>query len=252
MNDVIRKSRINHDVMRKARVDLAAAFRLAERFNLHEGVCNHFSLAAPDAEGQFLINPQGLHWSEITASSLILIDTSGNVLEGELPAEPTAFYIHSAIHKHAPQARCIMHTHMPYATALTAVDDGELAPIHQSSLMFHNQIAYDDEYHGLVLDSEEGDRIATALGNKAILFLSNHGVIVTGTTVAETFDKLYYLERACMMQVIAMSTGRHRRRIDDDVAERTAQQMSEDTLQARLHFAALKRMLNREAPDYRD
>ena len=106
------------DAIRQARVDLAAAFRWAVRFGLHEGICNHFSYAPPEADGQFLLNPQGLHWSEITASTIIAVDFQGNLIDGELPPEPTAFHIHGRMHQKVPQARCIMHTHMPYATAI--------------------------------------------------------------------------------------------------------------------------------------
>src|SRR3982074_3515375 len=172
---------------RAARVDLAAAFRLAVRMDLHEGVCNHFTLMLPDGK-RFLLNRYGLHWSEVTASNLLALDADGNVLEGEGEFEKTAFYIHSRIHLANPGAACVLHTHMPYATALTLIENGRLEMVEQNALRFHDYIAYDDTYNGLVVDHAEGDRLARVLGRKRVLFLANHGVIVVGPTVAEAFD----------------------------------------------------------------
>src|SRR3954467_10957356 len=188
-----------------ARIDLAAAFRLAVRMDLHEGVCNHFSLMLPG--GKFLLNRYGLHWSEVSVSNLLALDADGNVLEGEGEFEKTAFYIHSRIHLAHPRAACVLHTHMPYATTLTLLEGGRLEMVEQNALRFADDIAYDDEYNGLVVDTAEGDRLARVLGTKRVLFLANHGVIVVGPSVAEAFDSMYYLERACRLQVLALSTG---------------------------------------------
>ena len=188
------------------RIDLAAAFRLAVRLDLHEGVCNHFSVMLPDGK-RFLLNRYGLHWSEVTASNLLALDADGKILEGEGEFEKTAFYIHSRIHLANPRATCVLHTHMPYATALTLLEGGRLEMVEQNALRFHDDIAYDDVYNGLVVDNAEGDRLARALGGKRVMFLANHGVIVVGPTVAEAFDALYYLERACRLQVLARSMG---------------------------------------------
>jgi ribulose-5-phosphate 4-epimerase/fuculose-1-phosphate aldolase len=125
---------------RAARADLAAAFRLAVRMDLHEGVCNHFTLMLPDGK-RFLLNRYGLHWSEVTASNLLAIDADGRILEGEGELEKTAFYIHSRIHLHNPRAACVLHTHMPYATALTLLEDGRLEMVEQNALRFHDDIA---------------------------------------------------------------------------------------------------------------
>ena len=161
------------------RVDLAAAFRLAVRLDLHEGVCNHFSVMLPDGK-RFLLNRYGLHWSEVTASNLLALDAAGKVLEGEGEFEKTAFYIHSRIHLANPRATCVLHTHMPYATALTLLEGGRLEMVEQNALRFHDDIAYDDTYNGLVVDNAEGDRLARVLGSKRVMFLANHGVIVVG------------------------------------------------------------------------
>ena len=235
----------------EARIDLAAALRWAERLGLSEGICNHFSLMVPGRDDRFLINPQGLQWAEMTASALLLLDADGAVVEGEREPEPTALFIHWRLHAGAPRARCVLHTHMPYATALTAIEGGRLEPVHQSALMFHDRVAYDDAYNGLALDDTEGDRMCAALGNRQVLFLANHGVIVTGDSLAQAFDRLYYLERACTIQVLAMSTGRPLRRIEDEVARTTARQIEADDAQSRVHLTALKRILDREAPEYR-
>jgi ribulose-5-phosphate 4-epimerase/fuculose-1-phosphate aldolase len=234
---------------RAARVDLAAAFRLAVRLDLHEGVCNHFSYMLPD--GRFLLNRYGLHWSEVTASNLLALDAQGEILEGEGEFEKTAFYIHSRIHLAHPRAACVLHTHMPYATAITLLEGGRLAMAEQNALRFHEDIAYDDIYNGLVVDNAEGDRLAQALGSKRVMFLASHGVIVVGETIADAFDSLYYLERACRLQVLARSMGGKLRTVGSEVVRTAYRMMREDAPKyAEAHFSALKRILDREEPGY--
>jgi len=231
-----------------ARVDLAAALRWANRLGLGEGICNHFSVELPGRPGHFLINPQGLHWSEVTPGDLVVVDAGGRKVEGRHRVEPTAFFIHGAMHRSKPSAKCVLHTHMPYATALTVVHGGRLEWASQNSLKFHGRVAYDDNYNGLALDEAEGNRMC-AMGREAdVLFLANHGVIVCGPSVAAAFDDLYYLERACMLQVLAMGTGKPLRIVSERVAGLTAQQMAEDTEQPELHLAAIKRKLDRGGP----
>ncbi len=238
------------------RVELAAALRWADRLGYTEGVCNHFSLAVADSDGvvhgnRFLINPYGWHWSEITASSLVLCNANGDVLEGDNEVEATAFFIHSRIHHQAPHATAVLHTHMPYATALTLLEDGRLAMCEQNALAFHDRIAYDDTYAGLALDAEEGDRIAGRLGSANVLFMASHGVTVTGPNLRQAFNDLYYLERACQAQVLARSTGQPLRRLSDNVIKKTANQLQEEFPRvAERHFAALLRILERDQPDY--
>lgn len=236
--------------MEQAKEDLAAALRLAARFGFNEGVCNHFSFAVPGMSERYLLNPHGLHWSQMRAGDILLVDGEGRTLEGETEAELTAFTIHGRVHARHPGARCVLHTHMPYATALACVEGGELAPVHQNSLRFYGDVAYDWDYSGLAEDPAEGDRIAEALGDKRVLFMGNHGVLVIGETIARAFDDLYYLEQACRVQVLAMSTGRPLKRVTNNVAASTKAEFEAGGTYAESHFAALKRVLDAEDPGY--
>lgn len=243
------------DANRQARIDLAAALRWAERLGLHEGIDNHFSCAVDPAGRRFLVNPLGVHWRELRSTDLVLADHQRQVLEGWRPVEDTAFFIHSRLHLRHPRARAVLHTHMPHATALTVIERGRLEMVSQNALQFHGRVAYLDDYEGLALDESEGDRMAEAMGECTVLFLGHHGVIVTGATIHEAFNDLYFLERACMVQVLAMSTGRPLRPIPDRVIEAMTRAMATNEHaadQPRKHFEALKRILDREAPDYRD
>ena len=243
--------------LEKIRIDLACALRWAARLGFNEGVDNHFSVAIPNQEGdlgqpRFLINPYGWHWSEITTSSLVLCDINGNVLEGDNTVEDTAFYIHSRIHVNVPSATVVMHTHMPYTTALTLLENGRLEMCEQNALMFDERIAYDDEYTGLALDDQEGDRLARKMGNRSILMMACHGVIVSGDCVASAFNDLFYLERAAQFQVLARSTGGSLRAISEVVKEKVRQQfLAESPKLAERHFGALRRILNTKEPEYR-
>ncbi|MFM1990304.1 MAG: hypothetical protein RJA99_3261 [Pseudomonadota bacterium] len=234
------------------RVDLAAALRGAARHGLNEGVCNHFSVEVGD--DRYLINPQGLHWSEVTAGDMLLIDGAGRVLEGRHPLEPTAFFIHSRIHRRHRHAKAVLHTHMPYATALTLVEGGRLEWCGQGALRFFGRVAYDDDYNGLALDDAEGERIASRLdAGLDVMFMASHGVTVVGRTIAHAYDDLYYLERACMHQVLAVqaAAGRSLRRVPDAMAAAVAAQIEGERQQSDLHFGALKRLLDRDAPGWR-
>ncbi len=238
--------------LRQARMDLAAALRLAVRFGLHEGIDNHFSYAVPGMADRFLLNPYGVHWSQVKASDLLLVDKDGHIVEGDGKAETTAFCIHSRIHLRNPRANAVLHTHMPYATALTAIEDGRLEPVNQNSLRFYGDVAYDDDYNGIADSPEEGDRMAEALGDKRVLFLANHGVVVVGGSMAKAFHDLYYLERACQVQVLAMSTGKPLKRVGDNLAATAfdTDRSYADDVYAQAHFAALKRVLDAEDRTY--
>ncbi len=239
-----------HNSLRQARIDLAAAYRLAVMHELHEGVCNHLTYVPPDSDDRMLVIAHGLHWSEVTASNLLLVDFERNVVEGEGKAETTAFCIHAPIHQARREARCALHTHMPYASALTLLEGGRLEPAFQTSLRFLDSIAYDWDYDGIALDRAEGERLAGVLGDKQVLFMGHHGVMVVASNVAQAYDALYYLERACMTQVLAMSTGLPLKHLPPEVVEATQRQYGMEIPQAEVHFAALKRVLDRDQPDY--
>jgi ribulose-5-phosphate 4-epimerase/fuculose-1-phosphate aldolase len=234
----------------QGRIDLAAALRWSARLQLNEGVCNHFSLEV--ATDRYLINPQGLHWSEVKAADILLIDGAGTVLDGQHAIEPTAFFIHSWIHRLNSHARCVLHTHMPYATALTLVEGGRLEWCNQNTLRFWNRVGYDDDYRGLALDEAEGRRIADALSGKDVLFSASHGVTVVAASVAWAFDDLYYLERACMHQVLAVqaANGRPLRRVPDALCEQVGRQIAGERQQSDLFLDSIKRILSREEPGW--
>lgn len=242
---------IDLGALNQARIDLAACFRMAARLGLAEGICNHFSALVPGREDLFLVNPYGLAFSEVTATSLLVCDFDGHVLDGAGQPEATAFYIHARLHHRLPRARAAFHTHMPHATALCMTEGEPLVWAGQTALKFYGRVAVDDTYNGLALDAAEGDRIAATLGDAEIVFLRNHGVIVTGPTIAEAWDDLYYLERAAEVQVKALSTGRPLRPIDPAIARIAAAQMREgDPESARLHLESVKRLLMRHEPEF--
>jgi ribulose-5-phosphate 4-epimerase/fuculose-1-phosphate aldolase len=250
---ILRNSALDHEAVWQARTDLAACFRGAAKLGLHEGVCNHLSFAVQGRNDLFLVNPIGYGFHEITASRLLVCDCHGRVVAGAGSVEATAFYIHARLHMRVPRARAAFHTHMPNATALAMLEGPPLSFAIQTSLKFYGRIAVDEEYGGLALDSGEGDRIAASLGEKSdIAFLKNHGILVVGPSIAQAWDDLYYLERACAAEVLALSTGRKFKPVDPAVAARTAMQMREEReVSARLHLESIKRVLDREQPDYR-
>jgi len=225
------------------RRDLSLALRAAACHGLGEGICNHFSVALPGQDGLFLLNPRGLMWDEVQADDIVLVDADGNKLAGRHEVESTAMYIHAAVHRIAGK-HCVLHTHMPYATALTLTD--ARAPdttLSQNAMRFHGRLAVDADYNGLALDSAEGERIARAMGGADIAFLGNHGVVVCGERIDYAYDDLYFLERACEAQVLAQSSGRPLAPVAPDMATKVATQMQSERLQATLFFEALRRRL---------
>lgn len=243
---------LDSDEVKQARIELAACFRFADRLGMHEGICNHFSAMVPGYDDSFLVNPYGFAFREVTASKLLVCDFDGNVVQGEGEPEATAFYIHARLHKNVPRARVAFHTHMPYATALTMVDGDPLIFAGQTALKFYGRTVIDRNYNGLALDAREGDRIAAAVGEADIVFMKHHGVMVLGSTIAGAWDDLYYLERACEVQCLALSTGRSIIPVPTEIAAATAQQMRMgDADSARLHLQSLCRTLDRQEPDYR-
>jgi ribulose-5-phosphate 4-epimerase/fuculose-1-phosphate aldolase len=239
----------------ESRIQLAAAHRLAVLHELEEGIDNHFTMTVPGRDGQYLILPFGLHWSEARARDLIVFDEAGRVLEGEGTLELSAQCIHAPIHR-ITGARVVLHTHQTWATALNMLADNHLLPASQTAAFFHGQIAYDDDYTGLAATLAEGERLAALMGKKPIVFMKNHGVLVTGDTVAQAYRRLYRIERVCRNQILALSTGRPLQVLSDEVAARVMAPNPDDRHprgeRERLFFEAMMRVLDRELPGYRD
>ncbi|MEP7138135.1 MAG: class II aldolase/adducin family protein [Caldimonas sp.] len=242
-------------VVAEARIHLAAAHRMAVLHDLEEGIDNHFTMTVPGRDDQYLILPYGLHWSEARASDLIVFDESGRVLEGQGSLELSAQCIHAPIHRLAG-ARVVLHTHQTWAIALNMLKDNRLIPASQTAAFFHGLIAYDDDYTGLAATLEEGERLAHAMGTKPIVFMKNHGVLVTGDTVAQAYRRLYRLERVCRNQILALSTGRPIEVLSDEIVARVQTPSEADrhsrAERERLFFEAMMRIVDRELPGYRD
>lgn len=229
--------------VRRLCADLALALRAAAHHGLAEGVCNHFSIELPDGSGRFLLNPRGLLWREVQPDDIVLVDGQGAVLAGRHPVEPTAMFIHAAVHRIGRKA-CVLHTHMPYSTALTLTRQRALdTRLSQNAMRFHGRVAVDEQYNGLALDASEGERIARVMGTVDVAFLGNHGVIVCGERIDHAYDDLYYLERACMVEVLAMGTGQPLLPIDEALARRVCEQTLGERMQSELFFEALRRQV---------
>ena len=242
---------------RQARVDLAAAHRLAHIQGFSEGIFNHLTLAVPGTTDRYYQIPFGMHWSEVSASSFLTIGYDGKLLAGSGEIERSAYCIHAPVHRLKPRLAAVFHTHMPFASALARLEDPEILAIGQTEIGFLNEVAYDREYTGLAYDPAEGERLAGVLGDKSILFMANHGVLVCGETVAKAYDRLYYLERACQVQLHAMWTGKPLKLVSDAVVKKTISDFKTGNVYGgrpacEHHFDALKRMLDRKEPDYLD
>ncbi|MBT4133487.1 MAG: hypothetical protein HN671_06070 [Rhodobacterales bacterium] len=234
------------------RKDLAAAFRWTARLNMHEAVANHFSLAINADGSEFLINPNQMHFSKIKASDLLVIDANDpETLEGPNAPDITAWGLHSAIHRHCPHARCAMHVHPMFSTVLASLADSRLLPIDQNTATFFNRYVIDDSYGGLALE-EEGERCAQLLQDpkKTVMIMGNHGIMVIGKSVAETFNRMYYFERAAETYIRALQTGQKLRILSDTIAEKTASEVDQYPEQSDRHLAELKEILDSEHSDY--
>jgi ribulose-5-phosphate 4-epimerase/fuculose-1-phosphate aldolase len=247
------------DAVTQAKIHLAAAHRLAVLHDLEEGIDNHFTVTVPGRDDRYLILPFGLHWSEARASDMIVFDESGKTLEGEGVVELSAQCIHAPIHRICG-ARVVLHTHQTWAVALNMLKDNRVLPASQTAAFFHGRIAYDDTYAGTADTLEEGARLAGVLGNardgKHTVFMKNHGVLVTGETVAQAYRRLYKLERICRAQVLAMSTGKPLEVLSDAIVARVQAPTPADrhsrAERERLYFEAMMRVLDRELPGYAD
>ena len=234
------------------RIDLAAAFRWTARLDMHEAVANHFSLAVNDDGTRFLMNPNQMHFSRIRASDLLLLDAGDPAaLEGPDAPDPTAWGLHAPLHRLCPHARCAMHVHSAYATVLASLADSSLPPIDQNTATFFNRHVVDDGYGGFAFE-DEGERCALLFGDAArkVMVMGNHGMMVIGATVAETFNRMFYFERAARTYIMALQTGRPLRVLSDDIAEKTAREAEQYPEQDVRHLAELKAILDGEGSDY--
>ena len=232
------------------RVNLAAAFRMTARLNMDEAVGNHFSYAVDEDGNRFLVNPFGRHFSNMRASDLLLLDANSATAE---KADPTAWAIHGAMHRNAPQARCVMHLHSKYATVLASLADSALPPIDQNTMRYFKRVAIDDGFDGMGL-GDEAERLTTTLANKRVLIMGNHGVMVVGNSIARAFDELFYFERACQNYIVALTTQKPLRIASDEVAEKTARQWEEYMDKVGFcdaHLREVRAILDREEPDYK-
>ena len=264
------KSALSSDLLAQAKIHLAAAHRLAVLHALEEGIDNHFTVSVPGHDDQFLILPFGLHWSEARASDMMVFNEAGQTLAGTGVVELSARCIHAPIHR-ITGARVVLHTHQTWAIALNMLQDNRLLPASQTAAFFHGHIAYDDDYTGLADSTDEGERLARVISGtsgktdekatgdkpeKYIVFMKNHGVVVTGDTVAQAYRRLYKLERVCRNQLLAMATGQPLSVLSDEVAARVQANNSLDLHpreeRERLYFEAMMRVLDRELPGYAD
>jgi ribulose-5-phosphate 4-epimerase/fuculose-1-phosphate aldolase len=235
------------------RVDLAACYRLVAMFGWDDLIFTHISARVPGREHHFLINPYGLLFSEITASSLVKVDLDGNVLgDGTAEINPAGFVIHSAIHAARDDAACVLHVHSINGIAVSA-QAGGLLPLSQQSTVVLTSLAYHD-YEGIALNDDEKPRLVRDLGDKRFLMLRNHGLLTVGGSVADAFLSMYFFEAACMIQVRAQAGGGPLRLIGGDVLAGAHVQFSRVTkgVGGRLAWPALLRKLDRSDPGYRD
>ena len=234
------------------RVELAAALRWTARLNLHEAVANHFSLATNADGTRFLVNPNRRHFARVRASDLIEVDANDpDTLSRPGAPDATAWGLHGALHRRVPHARCAMHVHSPFATVLACLEDPRLPPLDQNACMFYGRQAIDTNYGGLAFE-EEGARCAELLSDPGlwVLIMGNHGVMVIGETVGQTFDRLYYFERAAETYIRALQTGQPLRILSDEVAAKTAADLVGEPSGGAAHLAELTAILDAEGSDY--
>ncbi|APV50270.1 hypothetical protein BWI17_11550 [Betaproteobacteria bacterium GR16-43] len=243
------------DALTTAKIQLAAAHRIATIHELDEGIDNHFTVTVPGKDGQYLVLPFGIHWSEAKASDLFTFDEQGRTLEGTGHVELSARCIHAPIHRITGK-RVVMHTHQTWAVALNMLKDNRLLPATQTAAFYCDQIAYDDTYQGTADTLEEGERLARLMGDKNIVFMKNHGILCAGDTVAQAYRYLYKMERVCRTQVLALSTGKElnvlSRQVIDAVLAPAPEESHPREERERLFFEAMMRIVDRELPGYRD
>jgi len=234
------------------RIDLAAAFRWAARLNMHEAVANHFSLSVNEDGTQFLMNPNQKHFSRIKASDMLLLDANDpDTMQKPGAPDPTAWGLHGSVHRKCPHAKCVMHVHSIHATVLASLADSRLPPIDQNTAIFYERYVIDEGFGGLAFE-DEGMRCAGMLQDPKIkvMIMGNHGVLVLGNNVADTFNRLYYFERAAETYIRALQTGQPLRELPHDIAAKTANELDDYPDQTESHFSELKAILDDEGSNY--
>ena len=233
--------------------DLAAVFRWTAKLNMNEGIANHFSVCLPNSN-DFYVNGSGLHFSSIKASDMVLVEQNKIEEIKKKPelVDPTALNIHGIIHKKVPHARCILHVHSKYATALSTLKDPTLQPIDQNTMRFYNRVAVYDDFGGLGFE-EESHKMAAAIGNNRSMLLANHGILTVGQTVGQAFDELYYFEKACETYITALSTNKELKIANSKIAEKTAQEWENYPVNmGEQHLKAIRSILDKEDSSYKD
>ena len=233
--------------------DLAAVFRWTAKLNMNEGIANHFSVCLPNSN-DFYVNGSGLYFSSIKASDMVLVEQNKIEEIKKKPelVDPTALNIHGTIHKKVPHARCILHVHSKYATALSTLKDPTLQPIDQNTMRFYNRVATYDDFGGLGFE-EESHKMAAAIGNNRSMLLANHGILTVGQTVGQAFDELYYFEKACETYITALSTNKELKIANSKVAEKTAQEWENYPVNmGEQHLKAIRSILDKEDSSYKD
>ncbi len=238
----------------RAREELAAACRIADRHDMIEGAANHFSLMVPGTADRFLLNPRGMYFSEVTASKLLVVDVAGNRISGEGDVRPVAFRLHGHFHRASAKATCVLHCHPFYGTTIAMVNGARLGMYNYTSKRWYSRIAYDDHPEGHVTDGE-CERCARLLGDASIMVHAAHGITVIGPTVADAIDELYFFERQCRQQVLAATyaaaAGLELHSLPEDMCRSYRYSDGQEPSNQRAHFEAMIRLLDKEEPDYK-
>ena len=234
----------------ETRVDLAACYRLIEHYDMDDLFATHISVRAPGADDHFLLNPYGVHFSEITASSLVKVDLDGNIVQKtDHVINPAGFVIHSAVHAARHDAKCVLHTHTVAGMAAAALKD-PIKNIDFSGMMFTDRVAFHD-FEGVTIRKEECQRLTKSLNDKDIMILRNHGLLTVGSTIAHAFIRMHNLERACEVQLKSRSVSSSLVEVSDNIAKAHADEI-ENSDNGDLAFKALMRLMDKIDPSYRN
>jgi ribulose-5-phosphate 4-epimerase/fuculose-1-phosphate aldolase len=235
----------------EARVDLAAAHRLAVMDGINEGTWNHFSAVVPGSADEVLLTPPATHWSQVTAGSLSVVGPDRKRHRREGGMTWIGYSFHYPIHEARPDAACVLHAHPPHATAFATLEDPRV-PMAEAGAIFelYGRIAYGDSWDGLDKGLDKGRRAAEALGDKKVLLMKHHGVIVLGSSIAQAYCDLYRLERSCRILLLALSSGRKLAEVGDETGGRFAGGLSGMHPYQRDYWRAMRRLLDETQPDY--